>query len=113
MSRLLLLTMTMLSACTSLQPRPEISSLGCMQAVRAQLPTDRPDKRLHCLASAQIARQCSVSEAYLAGMGKELRDLFSAGDAEWADWQADRAGVRCRRNGDAETIEACCAEQGY
>ncbi len=113
MKPLLLLTVVALSACTSLQPRPEVSTLGCMQAVRAQLPADKGDKRLHCLASAQIARQCSVTEAYLAGMGKELRDLFGAGDAEWADWRADRAGMSCRYNHDVAAIEACCAQQGY
>jgi hypothetical protein len=96
-----------------MQPRPADSMLGCMQAVRAQLPENPADKRLHCLVSAQIARQCSVSEAYLAGMGKELRDLFGAGDAEWADWRADRAGVRCGRSSDEAVIEACCARQGY
>ena len=85
-----------------------------MQAVRAQLPTDDTDKRLHCLVSAQIARQCSVSEAYLAGIGKELRDLFGRGDAEWADWQADRAGVSCgRMQGSDVDIHACCAAKGY
>lgn len=105
--------LVMVSACTSLQPRPAVSTLGCMQAVRAQLPDKGADKRLHCLASAQIARQCSVGEAYLAGVGKELRDLFGAGDAEWDDWRADRAGVRCGRASDATTIEVCCAQRGY
>jgi hypothetical protein len=57
------LLVALLSACTSLQPACGFN-LGCMQAVRAQLSDDRADKRLHCLASAQIARQCSVSEAY-------------------------------------------------
>lgn len=85
-----------------------------MQAVRAQLPTNETnDKRLHCMASAKIARQCSISEAYLAGVGKELRDLVTGGDAEWADWQADRVGVQCsRRANDAAAIQACCAAHG-
>jgi hypothetical protein len=104
----------LLMACSSVQPRPAHSSYGCMQAVRAQLPTDDNDKRLHCLATAQITRQCSVSEAYLAGMGKELSDLFGSGDAEWADWQADRAGVNCgRAQNSMEDIQACCAAKGY
>jgi hypothetical protein len=108
------LLMVLLSACTSLQPRPAASMLGCMQAARAQLPDDGADKRLHCLASAQIARQCSVTEAYLAAMGKEVRDLFGAGDAEWADWRADRVGVYCGRSSeDVTAVEACCAKRGY
>lgn len=84
-----------------------------MQAVRAQLPVIDNDKRLHCLASAQIAQQCSVIEAYMAGMGKELSDLFGHGDAEWADWRADRAGVSCGRHNNSADIQACCAAKGY
>jgi hypothetical protein len=110
----LVLVASLLQACSSVQPRPATSSYGCMQAVRAQLPAGLPDKRLHCLAAAQIARQCSVGEAYLAGMGKELADLFGGGDAEWADWQADRAGVGCGRMSSMEVdIQSCCAVRGY
>jgi len=85
-----------------------------MQAVRQQLPNETDDKRLHCLAAAQIARQCSVSEAYLASIGKELADLFGAGDAEWSDWRADRVGVRCGRESSMQPdTDACCERQGY
>jgi len=104
----------MLMACTSVQPRAAASSYDCMQAVRAQLPAGLPDKRLHCLAAARIARQCSVTEAYLAGIGKELSDLLGAGDAEWADWRADRMGVRCAKlSGDDAMLPACCEQHGY
>jgi hypothetical protein len=106
---LALLGALLLSACTTAPTRPASSSYGCMQAVRAQVPDDLDDKQQHCLASALIARQCSVTEAYLAGMGKELRDLFGAGDADWADWQADRIGIACAKQGeDAATLVACC-----
>jgi len=112
---LLLLSLT---ACRSLEPRPAASSYSCMRAVRDQvvqrLGQNTLDKRLHCAVSAHIARQCSVSEAYLAGMGKEVSDLFTGGDAEWADWQADRAGVSCgKANADEQGIAGCCAERGY
>lgn len=95
--------------------RPADSSYGCMQAVvRDKLPPSLPDERAHCLGAGLIARYCSGSEAYLAGAGKELRDLLGHGDAQWADWRADRAGIDCARraNGDAE-LETCCAERGY
>ena len=70
-----------------------------MEAViKEKLPADLPDKRAHCLAGGFIARYCSITEAYLAGAGKEMRDLFSRGDsAEWKDWQADRVGIKCAR----------------
>ena len=77
--------------------------------LREKLPGSLPDKRAHCLASGLIARYCSVPEAYLAGIGKEMRDLFTGGDVEWADWRADRVGVSCARHADGdEALTACC-----
>jgi hypothetical protein len=81
-----------------------------MSAVLKQkLPTNLPDKRAHCLASGLIARYCSLSEAYIAGVGKEVRDLLGPGDFEWADWQADRVGIACARHAESdEAIADCC-----
>ena len=96
-------------------PRLAESSYRCMAAgVKDKVPGDVPDKRAHCLAAGLIARYCSRSEAYIAGAGKELRDLFTGGDAEWADWRADRAGIGCalRTDNDA-ALAACCTEHGY
>lgn len=86
------------------------SSLSCARAaVNSSVPEGIPDKRAHCLATASIARNCSVTEAYGAGVGKELKDLFSAGDAEWGDLRADAAGVRCARAATGEIdLQACC-----
>jgi hypothetical protein len=104
----------LLTGCASREPRADDSTYGCMQTVRAQIPTNLPDKRQHCLAGAQITRQCSVGEAYVASLGKELRDLFGTGDASWSDWRADRAGMRCGRAArDTAQIERCCAAAGY
>ena len=86
-----------------------------MQATLAnKVPANLPDERIHCLASGLIARYCSQSEAYLAGLGKELRDFFGRGDAEWRDWQADRAGIACARDAkDDADVAKCCSERGY
>jgi hypothetical protein len=83
-----------------------------MSAVlRQKLPANLPDRAAHCLASGLIARYCSPTEAYLAGAGKELRDLLGRGDAEWGDWRADRVGVRCaHRAEDDEALATCCGE---
>ena len=81
-----------------------------MAAVRAELPADIPDSRAHCLAAGGIALRCSVTEARLAGVGKELRDAFTRGDVSWADWRADRAGIACaKRSRDGAELAACCA----
>ena len=72
-------------------------------------PPGLSDKRAHCIAGGLIARFCSPTEARLAGLGKELRDVFGAGDADWSDWQATRAGVRCAAAAaDVASIIACC-----
>ena len=86
-----------------------------MQAVlKEKLQADLPDKRAHCLAGGLISRYCSITEAYLAAAGKEVRDLLSQGDAEWQDWRADRAGIGCARQApDDAAVAACCAERGY
>ena len=79
--------------------------------VRDTLPAaGLPDKRAHCLAAGLIARYCSVGEAYIAGAGKELLDLFGGGDAQWSDRQADRVGIRCASAAISdEQVAACCA----
>lgn len=101
--------MLCLAGCTIAPDRPAQSSYECMRVVRDGLPAGLPDKRAHCEASALIAQRCSVLEAYLAGIGKELRDALGFGDPEWSDWQADRAGVGCAKQND---VAACCTQRG-
>jgi hypothetical protein len=86
-----------------------------MQAVlHDKLQSELPDKRAHCLAGGLISRYCSITEAYLAGAGKEVRDLLGGGDAEWADWRADRVGIECaRESADDALLAACCSAHGY
>jgi hypothetical protein len=113
-----LVAMANLTACAGMAnqpPRAARSSYECMQAVLTEkLPPDLPDKRTHCLAGGLISRYCSITEAYLAAAGKEVRDLLSQGDAEWQDWRADRAGIGCARQAqDDAGLAACCEELGY
>ncbi|MEQ1580937.1 MAG: hypothetical protein ABL964_10120 [Steroidobacteraceae bacterium] len=77
--------------------------------MRDRVPQGLADKPTHCVAAAMIARYCSRTEAALASIGKELKDVFSAGDAERADLQADRAGLRCAKEaGDDAAVGECC-----
>lgn len=67
------------------------------------------DAQLHCAAAGLIARYCSATEATLASYGKELKDLFGGGDAQWRDLESDRRGIRCARsNGSNESLLRCC-----
>ena len=112
----LVLLPLLLSACGTVPHRPERlerSSYGCMKAVLdRKLPANLPDDQAHCMASGLIARYCSIPESYLAGYGKELRDLLGPGDAEWRDLTPDRAGVRCARHAESDAALAVCCMAG-
>jgi hypothetical protein len=105
----MLLLLLALGGCVSQAPRPATSSYGCMVAERDTLPAGMPDEQKHCVASGLIARHCSVGEANLAGVGKELQDLFTGGDASWADWKMDRKGMACAHDAsdDAAVVQCC------
>ena len=107
----LTLVVVALSGCAGNPQRPAPSTLDCAQAVVAQLPAGLTDPGKHCLASAGIAQQCSVFEAWLAGWGKEMRDAFDDGDASFADLEDDRRGRDCaRRSDDPDAWRRCCLE---
>jgi len=115
---LLLLVLATLVGCASVPNKPARaaqSSYGCIKAVvQDKVPTGIPDSRAHCLAAGLIARYCSRTEAYMAGAGKEFRDMLGFGDPEWSDWRADRVGMDCARQAsDDAALATCCAERGY
>jgi hypothetical protein len=79
-------------------------------ALQGRNLTAMDDRLAHCLAAGLIARECSVGEAMLASVGKELRDLFGAGDAEWRDLASDRRGIDCAKQAGSDTeLERCCS----
>jgi hypothetical protein len=98
------------AGCASVPDRPARSTLGCARAVvMEKVPAGLADKRAHCVAAAMIARYCSRPEAVMASLGKEVKDLFGRGDAEWADLRADREGLRCAKGGvDDKSVLECC-----
>jgi hypothetical protein len=83
-----------------------------MRSALAVQPLPAADSQAHCLAAGRIARYCSVAEAWLASLGKEVLDLLGPGDAEWRDLQSDRRGIVCARgtSDDAE-LRTCCETQ--
>jgi hypothetical protein len=103
-----------MQACVPLavnETRAGASSLGCMQSALSKLSVRRrPDAEAHCLAAGMIALHCSAAEAWLASYGKELRDLFDGGDAEWRDLQSDRRGIHCARSATTQSgLIDCCS----
>ena len=95
------------------EQRAATSTMGCMRAAISSQPfDDLPDDAAHCIAAGLIARRCSVTEAMLASVGKEIGDALGSGDAQWRDLRADRKGIRCARSADDEQeLAACCASQ--
>ena len=80
-------------------------------ALADRIPAGLPDDQLHCVAAATIARYCSVTEATLASVGKELKDLLGSGDAEWRDLQSDRRGIECARTASSDqAVVDCCLQ---
>lgn len=80
-------------------------------AIQDRVPANMPDSQRHCIAAALIARHCSVTEATLASVGKELQDLLGPGDAEWRDLGSDRRGIDCARaSASDEAVLACCLQ---
>lgn len=105
----------MLQGCTPLatkEGRAAKSTLGYMrQAFAAYDLESRPDDEAHCIAAGSIARRCSVTEARMASYGKEFRDLFAHGDAEWRDIESDRLGIECARSAtDEASFIDCCTK---
>lgn len=102
---------SMLAGCAvSGGPRAADSSLGCIRkVVDERVPHGLPDKVTHCIAAGLIAWHCSPLESRLASVGKELRDIFGPGNAEWADLQASRKGIACARQAaDESGLQQCC-----
>lgn len=82
-------------------------------AIRDRLPAGVSDAQTHCIAAGLIARYCSVTEASMASVGKELQDLLGSGDAEWGDLTADRRGIRCAREAQEDSdLLQCCSGAG-
>ena len=82
-------------------------------ALRMHGPLPAADSQAHCLAAGLIARYCSISEAWLASIAKEVRDLLGPGQAEWRDLAADRRGIGCARQAtDDDSLATCCQQVG-
>lgn len=98
-----------LSGCAVSPERAAPSTVGCAEAVVAELPPGLNDLEKHCLASAGIALRCSQFEAWLAGWGKEARDALGGGDASREDIEANRIGRRCAVDaGESAGLIECC-----
>lgn len=65
------------------------------------------DKAKHCAVSCILNLDCSATEVYLFGLGKEIADLLGAGQPDAADIKANRIGIDASESGQAKTSKEC------
>ena len=69
------------------------------------------DKYKHCVISCVLTIVCDVTQAQMAGWGKEIKDVFLPGDASIEDLIADYRGIYCGmkvKHGEARNCETQC-----
>jgi len=69
------------------------------------------DKLKHCSLSCMIAKRCLSAETSLLGLLKEFSDLFTDGNAEWADIKANYRGIKISRK--VQTVSECIDQCKY
>ncbi len=96
-------------------PKPFIKSvktevIARTTRVQRETHSTKPnDKNMHCAVSCILTHRCRASDVLALGVGKEIWDVFSPGDADLRDLQADIRGInlstsgRARDNGDCHT----------
>ena len=65
------------------------------------------DKNRHCSVSCMLALTCNDNEVLLAGILKEVRDVFGPGEADREDIIANRYGIGLVSSKRAKTYREC------
>ncbi len=65
------------------------------------------DKFMHCSVSCQLTFQCYGTHVLALGLGKEIWDVFTPGDADVRDLKADILGIDLNESGRARNNEEC------
>lgn len=75
--------------------------------LKDKLPQNAVDKFKHCALSCQLALKCSTIDTMNLGVLKEVWDLFSPGNAEWRDLEANAIGIRFAKTRQAVSDKEC------
>ncbi|EQC49363.1 hypothetical protein M899_1600 [Bacteriovorax sp. BSW11_IV] len=65
------------------------------------------DKTKHCSFSCIIALDCGVVESYIAGVAKEIYDIFTPGTPDIKDIEANVHGIKLAAKKIATSEEQC------
>jgi hypothetical protein len=71
-----------------------ICSAYYFKTVKSKLIESNNDKYKHCAVSCMLAKRCGALDSYQIGILKEIWDLFTPGDADIKDIEADLIGIR-------------------
>ena len=97
--------------CFTLSASAEGRNLCTIETANKYLPQVEKhsdyDKNRHCAISCIMAVKCNDNETLLAGFMKEVKDVFGPGNAEWADYRADKAGINLVKSGRARRVSEC------
>ena len=94
-------------------PMPFIKSVKAEVVARStrmqeQNQSTKPnDKNMHCAVSCILTHRCYASDVLALGVGKEIWDVFSPGDADLRDLQADIRGINLSTSGRARDKVDC------
>ncbi|MES2527155.1 MAG: hypothetical protein V4598_08700 [Bdellovibrionota bacterium] len=94
-------------------PKPFIKSvkaevLARTNRVLRKIHKAKPnDKNAHCAVSCILTHRCYASDVLALGVGKEIWDVFTPGDADILDLQADIRGIRLSTSGRARDKADC------
>lgn len=80
------------------------------KSVKAKLIESNNDKYKHCAVSCMLARRCGIVDSYYIGVLKEIWDLFTPGDADLKDIEADIVGIRMYNANKGITDNQCNAK---
>lgn len=75
------------------QEKIPLCSAFHFKSVKAKLLESSNDKYMHCAVSCMLARRCGALDSYEIGVLKEIWDLFTPGDADIKDIEADLIGI--------------------
>lgn len=65
------------------------------------------DKNMHCAVSCLLTLKCRSGDVLALGIGKEIYDMFTPGDADLKDMKADIQGIDLAKSGRARNKAEC------
>lgn len=107
--KILLLTVLLTSQAfaSDLICRPSVVRAVKSEVVARANKKGSTDKNMHCAVSCLLTLKCRSTEVLILGLGKEVVDAFTPGDADVDDVRADYRGIELAKSGRARDKNEC------